>query len=89
MKKLLVILILGMLSCKKEIPNIVIPAPQTKIVDTITQTKKINYQSLLIQNNFDKLILLSKNYTEFGELYKNLVGSFEKVNHNYRTVSIG
>ena len=38
MKKLLVILILGMLSCKKEIPNIVIPTPQTKIVDTIVQS---------------------------------------------------
>ena len=52
MKKLLVILILGMLSCKKEIPNIVIPAPQTTIVNTITQTKKINYQLFF---NFDSL----------------------------------
>ena len=43
MKKLLVILILGMLSCKKEIANIVIPIPQIKIVDTIVQsTPKFN-----------------------------------------------
>ena len=52
MKKLLVILILGMLSCKKEIPNIVIPTPQTKIVDTIVQTKKVEYQLFF---DFDSL----------------------------------
>ena len=57
MKKLLVILILGMLSCKKEIPNIV--TPQTKIVDTIVQTKdttlqikKVEYQLFF---DFDSL----------------------------------
>ena len=27
-----------MISCKKEIPNIVTPTPQTKIVDTVVQT---------------------------------------------------
>lgn len=42
MKKLLVILILGMISCKKEIPNIVTLTPQTKIVDTIIQSTKKN-----------------------------------------------
>ena len=52
MKKLLVILILGMLSCKKEIPNIVIPTPQIKIVDTIVQTKKVEYQLFF---DFDSL----------------------------------
>ena len=43
MKRLLVILILGMLSCKKEIPNILIPTQQTK---------KVNYQLFF---NFDSL----------------------------------
>ena len=52
MKKLLVILILGMLSCKKEILSIPTLTQQTKIVDTIQQTKKINYQLFF---DFDSL----------------------------------
>ena len=65
-----------------------------KIEDAFYREKQIqgwgrSKKDALIQNNFDKLILLSKNYTEFGVLYKNLVGSFENVNHNFRTVSIG
>ena len=43
----------------------------------------------LIQKNYDKLVLLSKNYTEYVIAYERVIGIFEKVNHSSKLFSIG
>ena len=78
MKKLLVILILGILSCKKEIPNIVTPIPQTKVIDTkVIDTKiqpfiKIKTQVSSINIGTSFYNKLDKDYNPFSK-FKSLI----------------
>ena len=78
MKKLLVILILGILSCKKEIPNIVTPIPQTKVIDTkVIDTKvqpfiKIKTQVSPINIGTSFYNKLDKDYNPFSK-FKSLI----------------
>ena len=78
MKKLLVILVIGMISCKKEIPNIL--TPQTKIVDTIIQSFiKIKTQVSPINSGTSFYNTLDKDYQNFKTKFQSFVGVNEHI----------